>query len=77
MKDILPVPGNVPKQFNCNSNVCTQKHKWCNLTHFDNDNSKMQTIFAYPLTKEDKETSKMIESPPIKYQVKKGLTQPA
>jgi hypothetical protein len=67
------VPGITPKQYNSNNSNCTHK-KWGNPIHFDNDNSKVQSIFAYPLTKEDQETGEVIESPPTKLPSKKHLT---
>jgi hypothetical protein len=69
------VPGNTPKQYNSNNNDCTQEQNWCNPIHLDNNNSNVQSIFAYPLTKEDKETGEVIKSPPIKLPSKNALPQ--
>jgi hypothetical protein len=68
------IPGNAPKQYNSNSNDCTQEQNCCNLIQLDGNNSNIQSIFAFPLTKEDQETGKVIESPPIKLPSKKCLT---
>ncbi len=68
------VPGNTPKQYNSNNNDCTQENNWCNPIHLDNNNSNIQSIFAYPLTKEGQETSDVFESPPIKLPSKNCLT---
>jgi hypothetical protein len=79
VKTIQPVPcivpGNTPKQYNSNHNDCTQGQNWCTPTHLDNNNSNVQSIFAYPLTKEDQETGEVIESPPIKLPSKNVLPQ--
>jgi hypothetical protein len=78
VKDITPepaiVPGNTPKKLNHSNNVCTQHQHQRKCICLNDDSSNDQCVHAYPLSKDNRKTSKVIESPPIKLPRKKHLT---
>jgi hypothetical protein len=78
VKDIKPkpdnVPGNAPKQLNSSDNDCTQHHCQHERMHLDDNSSNDQSVRAYPLSKDNRKTGEVIESPPSKLPSKKHLT---
>jgi hypothetical protein len=54
--------------------IAHTRKNWFNPIHLDDNHSNVQSILAYPLTKEDQETVEVIKSPPIRIPSKKCLT---
>ncbi len=78
VKDIKPkpdiVPGNAPKHFKSSDNDCTQHHCQPKRMYLNDDSSNDQSVRAYPLSKDNRKTGEVIESPPSKLLSKKHLT---
>jgi hypothetical protein len=51
-----------------------QHQHWCKCIHLNDDSSDNQSVHAYPLSKDNHESSEVIESLPIKLPNKKHLT---
>jgi hypothetical protein len=68
------VPGNAPKTNYHSNNVCTQHQHHCKCIRLNGNSSDDQSIHAFSLSKDNRKTGEVIESPPIELPSKKHLT---